>query len=100
MVRKVVVLPYDPAWPQMVHAEAARLRPALGDNLISLHHMGSTAVPRLAAKPTVDILAVVRSHRRLDEGRAAIEALGYQAKGENGVPGRRYFQRLDGEVHL
>lgn len=100
MARKVVVLPYDPSWPQMYRAEAARLAPTLGGNLISLHPMGSTAVPGLAAKPTIDILAVVRAHRWLDEHLEAIQALEYQAKGENGVSGRRYFQRMEGDAHL
>ena len=100
VARKVEVLPYNPSWQALYRAEALRLRPTLGENLVGLHHMGSTAVLGLAAKPTIDILMVVRSHVDLDSKTEAIEALGYQAKGENGISGRRYFQRLDGEVHL
>jgi GrpB-like predicted nucleotidyltransferase (UPF0157 family) len=62
--------------------------------------MGSTAVPGLAAKPTIDILAEVKSHDRLETQTPKLEALGYQAKGENGISGRRYFQKVQGEVHL
>ena len=100
MARKVEVHPYDPAWPGMYKEEAARLRPVIGINLIVLYHIGSTAVPGLAAKPTIDILAVVQSHECLDSCIPDLQTLGYQAKGENGIPGRRYFQKLQGEVHL
>ncbi len=100
MVRKVEILPHDPAWKIVYQREAACLRPLFGDNLIALHHIGSTAVPGLAAKPTIDLLAVVRSQARLERCRPDLQALGYQAKGENGIPGRRYFQKLQGEVHL
>jgi GrpB-like predicted nucleotidyltransferase (UPF0157 family) len=95
-----MVLPYDPGWPVVFEAEAPELRDALGPNVLALHHIGSTAVPGLMAKPTIDILAVVDSIDRMDEAVSAMAALGYQAKGENGVAGRRYFQKLDGEVHL
>ena len=100
MARKIVVQPYDPTWPALFQKEAERLCPLLGNNLAGLHHIGSTAVPGLAAKPTIDILIVVRSHARLDACCQELESLGYQAKGENGIPGRRYFQRLAGEDHL
>lgn len=100
MARKVEVHPYDPAWPELYGEEAHRLCPLIAQNLISLHHIGSTAVPGLAAKPTIDILAVVRDHAGLDAQTPALESLGYQAKGENDLPGRRYFQKLEGEVHL
>jgi len=100
MTRKIEVQPYDPTWPALFRKEAERLRPMLGNNLAGLHHIGSTAVPGLAAKPTIDILIVVRSHTRLDACCQELESLGYSAKGENGIPGRRYFQRLAGEDHL
>jgi GrpB-like predicted nucleotidyltransferase (UPF0157 family) len=57
------------------------------------HHIGSTAVPGLAAKPVIDILVEVRSLDELDARESAMTALGYEARGENGIPGRRYYQR-------
>ena len=99
MSRKVEVVPYNPAWHEMYQTEAAGLLPLLGENLVAMHHIGSTAVPGLAAKPTIDILAVVCSHDRLDACCPALQGLGYQAKGENGISGRRYFQKLEGEAH-
>lgn len=100
MVRKVEVVPYHPTWPALFQREADRLGPLIGENLIALHHIGSTAVPGLAAKPTTDILVVVTTHTRLDARNPALEALGTYAKGENGVAGRRYYQKLAGEAHL
>jgi GrpB-like predicted nucleotidyltransferase (UPF0157 family) len=99
MARKVEVVAYNSAWPNIYQAEAERLRPLLRDNLFALYHIGSTAVPGLSAKATIDILAVVHSHTHLDARNFALVELGYQPKGENGVSGRHYFQKLDGEVH-
>ncbi len=68
---------YDPAWPQLYDREAARIRAALGDQVLLLEHVGSTSVPGLAAKPRIDILLVVP--RSADEPVyvPALEAAGY-----------------------
>lgn len=100
MARKVDVVPYDPGWPVVYAAEAESIRLILGGNVIAMHHIGSTAIPGMAAKPTIDLLVVDRDHDNLDACNDAMREAGYQPKGENGVPGRRYFQRLIGEVHL
>ena len=100
MARKVEVVPYDPAWPAAYQAEVVQISIVIGTNLVVAHHIGSTAVPGLAAKPTIDILLVVRDVELLDTCNNQISAHGYHPKGENGIPGRRYFQKLDGDVHL
>ena len=70
---RVEIVPYDPAWPGEFEAEKARLEPVLAPWLAgAIHHVGSTSIPGLAAKPVIDILAEVRS---LEESRAAIEPL-------------------------
>ena len=91
----IVLLPYDPGWPQAFDSEAARLRGAFGDLFVDLQHIGSTAVPRLLAKPVIDILAVVPQVEALDLQRDVWEILGYEVMGEFGVPGRRYFRKDD-----
>lgn len=69
----VEIVPHDPAWPARFEAERARLAEVLGPWLDGgIHHFGSTAVPGLAAKPVIDILAGVRS---LQEARGVIEPL-------------------------
>jgi len=100
MARKVEVIPYDPGWPVVYAAEAESIRLVLGENVIAVHHIGSTAIPGMAAKPTIDLLVVDRDHGRLDACNDDMRRAGYQSKGENGVSGRRYFQRMIGDVHL
>jgi GrpB-like predicted nucleotidyltransferase (UPF0157 family) len=69
----VRIVAYDPAWPEEFEAEKSRLQPILAPWLAGvIHHVGSTGVPGLAAKPVIDILAEVQS---LEESKAAIEPL-------------------------
>ncbi len=79
MQAETLVLPSDPAWPGLFEAESERLEKALAPSLDGgIHHVGSTSVPGLAAKPVIDMLAGVRD---LEEARAAFEplaALGYR----------------------
>ena len=92
---QVRVVPYDPEWPSAFDAEAKRLASALGHVVVRLHHIGSTAVPAIAAKPIIDVLMEVIDFEPLDERTPAIEALGYEALGEYGISRRRYFRRDD-----
>ena len=68
---------YDPDWPRLYEREAERIRAALDDRVVQLEHVGSTSVPRLVAKPKIDILLVVADSA--DEGAyvPALEAAGY-----------------------
>ena len=84
---------YSPAWPVAFNREAERLKSLLGDELITVHHIGSTSVPGLAAKPIIDLLPLVRSIEALDRLTPMLEHAGYQAWGEYGLPGRRYFTK-------
>jgi len=69
----VRVVPYDASWPQRFERERELLLEVLGEHLAGgVHHVGSTAVPGMAAKPTVDIMAGVGS---LDAARACFEPL-------------------------
>jgi GrpB-like predicted nucleotidyltransferase (UPF0157 family)/8-oxo-dGTP pyrophosphatase MutT (NUDIX family) len=91
--RQVEVVPYAPAWPRLYQAEAASLAALLGEELVEIHHIGSTSVPGLAAKPIVDILPVVREIGRIDALNDLLLAAGYVPKGENGIAGRRFFSK-------
>jgi GrpB-like predicted nucleotidyltransferase (UPF0157 family)/GNAT superfamily N-acetyltransferase len=84
---------YSPQWPAEFEREAARLRVLLGDELASIHHIGSTAVPGLAAKTVIDLLPLVRSIAALEQRTALLQQAGYRAWGEYGLAGRRYFTR-------
>lgn len=64
---------------------------------MTIHHIGSTAVPGLLAKPVIDMLMVARSIAAIDRRAAGLQGLGYEAKGENGIAGRRYFVKRGGD---
>ena len=90
---EVVITKYDPSWPEVFAGEAQAIRQALGDTLVAIEHVGSTAIPGLAAKPIIDILAAVTSLAEAEARLAALEALGYDCRGENGIPGRLFFRK-------
>ncbi len=92
---RVEVVPHNPAWKDAYEIEAARIARALGDLVVAVHHIGSTAIPGIVAKPILDILLEVSNTDRLDDETAALEGLWYEAKGEFGIPGRRYFRKND-----
>lgn len=77
----------------MFEQESALIRQALGTNCLCIHHIGSTSIPGLFAKPILDILPIVRSIQEVDQAITAMESLGYEAKGEYGMAFRRYFQK-------
>lgn len=90
----IAIVPYNALWPVKFARERDAILRAVGDVAIDVQHVGSTSVPGLATKPTIDIAIGVRT---MDEGRAAIEplfALGY-AKGVEHFADWRYFDRED-----
>ncbi len=91
---RIYMVPHDPKWRQEFENEARRIADALGDGMVAeVHHIGSTAILDIYAKPVIDILLVVANHAELDAKQAAMESLGYEALGEFGIPARRYFRR-------
>ena len=96
---KIYMVSHDPKWRQLFQQEAEQLTAVLGSSVAAVHHIGSTAIPTIYAKPIVDILLVVQDLAALDEKQPSMEALGYEALGEFGILGRRYFRRdnLSGE---
>src|SRR5690348_16655931 len=94
----VELWPHDPAWAGLAEAESARLAGVLGDNLLTVHHIGSTAIAGIRAKPIVDLLPVVRDLAALDAKEAEMVALGYVWRGEFGLPGRRFCLRSELET--
>ncbi len=86
--------PPDPAWSDRASAEIDRWFSLDLPGLLTIHHIGSTSVPDLIAKPVIDLLPVFTDMSRLDAARPGLETLGYEWLGEFGLPGRRYI-RLD-----
>ena len=98
--RRVELVSHDPSWSSQAAAESARLAAAIGETLIRIEHVGSTSIAGIAAKPTIDLLPIVRDLTALDARRPQIEALGYVWRGEFGIPGRRYCIREEGGRRL
>lgn len=92
---RVSIVEADPMWADRYDALASELRAALGDCIVAIEHIGSTAVPGLAAKPVIDIQLGVRSLHDDGDLVAAIESIGYVYRPdlEAGFPERRFFQR-------
>ncbi len=90
---RVEVVEPDASWTRQFEEEARLLRSIFGGEIIHVHHIGSTAVPGLKAKPVIDILPVVRDIARVDAFNAQMEGIGYHAMGEFGLVGRRYFRK-------
>jgi GrpB-like predicted nucleotidyltransferase (UPF0157 family) len=91
----VYLVAYDPGWAAEFARESVAVRAAMGATTVELHHIGSTAIPDICAKPIIDLLAAVADLRALDDRSAQMQALGYEVMGEFGIPGRRYFRKDD-----
>jgi GrpB-like predicted nucleotidyltransferase (UPF0157 family) len=101
----VRLTPYQADWAHLYAAEKARLQGAVGEHVLDIQHVGSTAISDIVAKPILDIAVAVCSFEAAYVCVAPIEALGYEYVGENGIPRRHYFVRRDPEtgqtlVHL
>lgn len=92
-MRKMEVVPHRKEWAEQFQEERDRLKQIFGELAIQIHHIGSTAIPNIYAKPVIDILIEASNMEKVDRHNEEMEALGYEVKGENGIPGRRYFQK-------
>lgn len=66
---------------------------AFPGSFLAIEHIGSTAIPNLRAKPIIDMIGIVSDLDACDPVAKTIGTLGYAVRGENGIPGRRYFTR-------
>jgi GrpB-like predicted nucleotidyltransferase (UPF0157 family) len=90
---RIEIVEYSPTWASDFATESTLIQAALGEVVLAVHHIGSTAIPNCDSKPIIDMLAVVTSLEDLDARAAAIESLGYEAMGEFGIHRRRYFRK-------
>jgi len=97
MADPIVIVDYDPRWPAEFERLRDRAAAATGELALAIEHVGSTAVPGLAAKPVIDFVVVVAAR---DVGSAVerLEALGYTPRGNLGVEGREAFSVPQGEA--
>lgn len=90
----MIIAPYDPVWSEKFKQEAKVWHSVLAGIPHQVHHVGSTSVPGLAAKPIIDILIEVEDLALLDVKRKEIEGLGYEIKGEYGVLKQQIAERM------
>lgn len=93
MARKIEVVDYRPEWDTMFKVESKKIKKILGKNCVGVYHIGSTSVKGLPAKPIIDIMPVVKDISLVDAHNGEFEALGYECRGEFGIPGRRFFAK-------
>jgi GrpB-like predicted nucleotidyltransferase (UPF0157 family) len=93
--KRVRISSYDASWPARYERESKRLLAALGGLVLGMEHIGSTSIGGLLAKPTIDILIGARDLEVGEQAVARMADLGYEYRGEMGVPGRRYFRKGD-----
>ena len=87
--------PYDPDWPAQFDAARRVLWDIWGDCACEIHHIGSTAIPGIYAKPVIDILIEVTRAEALDQRTDQMICAGFKSRGENGICARRFFTNAD-----
>ncbi|WP_173585930.1 GrpB family protein [Halalkalibacter wakoensis] len=92
-MRKVEVLSYQTMWPSLYEKEVKKLKTIFGTLCMDIHHIGSTAVNGLKAKPVIDMMMIVSILNDVDRFNSSMESIGYEPMGENGIVGRRFFQK-------
>ena len=93
----IIVVPYDPYWPSLFHELGLALRDVLEDVALRIDHIGSTAIPGLAAKPVIDVQISVSSFEPLDVFRKPVESLGFVFRANNPELSKRYFREAPGD---
>lgn len=91
MANPVIILDYDPIWPDLFQCLRKRIADALDGMAAAIEHVGSTAVPDLAAKPIIDIDVLLASETMLPASIDRLASLGYVHQGTLGVPEREAF---------
>ncbi|GAA0713104.1 GrpB family protein [Paraclostridium ghonii] len=90
-VRIIEVLEYNPDWKAEFIKEAKDIYKIMGKEVVKVHHIGSTSIPGIDAKPVIDILVEVKNIENVDLYNESLKSLGYIAKGEYCIPNRRFF---------
>jgi GrpB-like predicted nucleotidyltransferase (UPF0157 family) len=103
-IRFVELKAYNPAWKQLFMTASEEIKPVLKENCVEIHHIGSTAIPNIYAKPIIDILPIVKDISKVDLLNQVFEDLSYICMGEYGIAGRRFYwkskEKRTHHIHL
>lgn len=88
------IVPHNPDWVRLFSAEEQLLADVLEEIATGIHHMGSTAIKNIPAKPIIDVLLEASSLDAIDDREKALALIGYVARGEYGIADRRYFKKI------
>lgn len=93
----VTLIPYNDEWDTQYQITRNELQNIIGDNITEIHHVGSTAIKGIAAKPIIDVAVVIKNAELLNVN--GMESVGYEYCGERGVAGRHLFvRRVNGDI--
>src|SRR5215213_5257192 len=95
----VRLVPHTELWHQLFAEEEARLREAIDEQSVAIEHVGSTAICGLSAKPVIDIAVAIREIADAEKCVMPLESIGYEYRGEFGIPGRHYFVKGAPRTH-
>jgi len=90
-LKPIEIFAYDPEWPLQFEVLRRFFETQLGELIYEVHHVGSTAVPGLSAKPVIDLDIVLKDLSRLNTATDQLCRLGYTYRGEMGITGRHAF---------
>ena len=98
--KPIIIEKYNPQWAVFFEKESRKIKSVMGENAVEIHHIGSTSVPFLAAKPIIDMILVTRDLNSAREF-LTLKELGYRYKGEYNLPLRDlYGKKSDFEIYL
>lgn len=84
---------YNSNWKREYENEEELLKEVLGDRIIEIHHIGSTSIEGLKAKPVIDILVVINSLEEITDIEEMLKPYGYENRGQQGVSDRYFFAK-------
>jgi GrpB-like predicted nucleotidyltransferase (UPF0157 family) len=95
----VTLSPHRKEWHQIFNEEQSRILHAIGEHVAAIEHVGSTAICGIVAKPILDVMVGIPTFEDGEKCVAALDKLGYEYKGQNGVPGRHFFGKGAPRTH-
>lgn len=96
---EVFLIPWTQEWEEEFLLEKEKIKKELGEYIVEIHHIGSTAVKNLSAKPIIDIAVEILNHNEGENYVSALEKIGYSYKGTNILPDRHYFSKGEPRTH-